>query len=165
MKRRIWKVMLSVLLLAALVSAPVSAFAAARKTVTIMKVTVDGARVRSGPSSAYEVLTSIAKGGKVFYLNKTKNSFARVRTAHGIVGYMYQGFLESYGAAYMDQVYYCANRSAKVYKKASTGSKRVTTLNRGQHVIVYQVKGSWAYIKTLGGKGGYVKKSALKKAK
>ena len=55
--------------------------------------------------------------------------------------------------------------SAKVYKKASTHSSKKTTLSKGQHVIVYQVKGNWAYIKTLGGTGGFVKKSALKKAK
>ena len=52
----------------------------------------------------------------------------------------------------------------KAYKKATTSSGRATTLGKGQLVIVYQVKGNWAYIKTLGGKGGYVKTSALKKA-
>ncbi|MDO4867724.1 MAG: SH3 domain-containing protein [Clostridia bacterium] len=165
MKRRILTALLCVILVAATLIAPVSASAASsRKKIEILQVTVDGARVRSGPSSAYEVLTSVKKGSKVFYLDKQKNSFCRVRTAYGTVGYMYRGFLKSYGAAYKDQIYYCKSRNIKVYKKASTGSKRVTTLSKGQHVIVYQTKGSWAYIKTLGGKGGYVKKSALKKA-
>ncbi len=163
MKRRILTIVLTVLLLVSTVVAPVSASAAAKK-VYLLQVTVDGARVRSGSSSSYEVLTSLKKGSKVFYLNKTKDSFAYIRTAHGIVGYMYKGFLKSYGVTYRDQVYYCAKKSAKVYKKASTSSKRVTTLDKYQHVIVYQTKGSWAYIKTLGGTGGYVKKSALKKA-
>ena len=56
------------------------------------------------------------------------------------------------------------SKDTYVYKKASTGSGRKTTLSKGQHVVVYQVKGSWAYIKTLSGTGGYVKKSNLKKA-
>ena len=52
----------------------------------------------------------------------------------------------------------------KVYKKANTNTKKVAVLSKNQHVIVYEVKGKWAYIKTLGGKGGYVKKSVLTKA-
>ena len=163
MKRRVLLMLLSVLLIASMVM-PASAYAASKKTVQILQVTVDGARVRKGPGSSYDVITSVRNGGKVFYLGKEKSSFYYVRTDHGVQGYMYKGFLKSYGAAYKDQIYY-AKEKAKVYKKASTHSSRKTTLSKGQHVIVYQVKGNWAYIKTLGGTGGYVKKSALKKAK
>ena len=38
------------------------------------------------------------------------------------------------------------------------------TLGRNEHVIVYEVQGSWAYVRTLDGKGGFVKVSSLKKA-
>ena len=164
MKRKILVMLLSVLLVASMLIAPLSASAASKKTVQIMQVTVDGARVRSGPGSSYDVVTSVKNGAKVFYLGKEKSSFYYVRTDHGVKGYMYKGFLKSYGACYPSQVYYATKR-AKVYKKASSGSSKKTTLTKGQHVIVYQVKGNWAYIKTLGGTGGYVKKSALKKAK
>ena len=165
MKRRVLMIALSVALLLAMVIAPVSASAASSsKTVKILKVTVDGARVRSGPSSAYDVKTSVSKGSKAFYLGKIKDSFAYIRTEKGVVGYMYKGFLKSYGAAYRYQIYYSTKSSVKVYKKASSSSKHVTRLSKNQHVIVYQVKGSWAYIKTLSGKGGYVKKSVLSKA-
>ena len=165
MKRRVLLAVLSVLLVVSTLLAPVSALAASKKkSVPIMQVTVDGARVRKGPSSDYDVIVSVKNGAKLFYLGKGKDSFYKVRTDHGVVGYMYKGFLKSYGACYQSQVYY-ASKKVKVYKKASTHSSRKTTLSKGQHVIVYQVKGSWAYIKTLGGKGGYVKKSALKKAK
>ncbi|MBR1822051.1 MAG: SH3 domain-containing protein [Clostridia bacterium] len=163
MKRKVLMMILSVLLVASMLMAPMSASAASRKTVQILQVTVDGARVRKGPGSSYDVVTSVKNGGKVFYLGKEKDSFCYVRTDHGAVGYMYRGFLKSYGAAYKDQVYYAKQR-AKVYKKASTHSSKKTTLTKGQHVIVYQIKGNWAYIKTLGGTGGYVKKSSLKKA-
>lgn len=163
MKRRLLTMILCVVLLASTLVAPVSASAASRKTVQIMQVTVDGARIRKGPGSSYDVVTSLKNGSKVFYLGKEKSSFYQIRSDHGVVGYMYRGFLKSYGAAYKDQVYY-AKSKAKVYKKASTHSSKKTTLSKGQHVIVYQVKGNWAYIKTLGGTGGYVKKSSLKKA-
>ena len=162
MKRRFLALLLTVLLLSATFAVPVGA-SAAKSKVNILKVTVEGARVRKGPSSAYDVITSVSKGTKVFYAGKMKNSFAYICTDKGVTGYMYRGFLDSYGVAYKYQVYR-AKGSAIVYKKASTSSKRVTRLTKSQHVIVYQVKGSWAYIKTLSGTGGYVKKKNLKKA-
>lgn len=163
MKGRVLKMVLAVLLVASMLMAPMSALAASKSTVQILKVNVDGARLRRGPSSAYDVITSLDKGTKVFYMNKQKDSFCYVCTAYGVRGYVFRDYLSSYGAAYTNQIYY-AKSSTKVYKKASTGSGKVTSLGKGQHVIVYQTRGSWAYIKTLGGKGGYVKTSSLKKA-
>ena len=162
MNRRTISLLLVVALLMATAIVPVSASAATK--IQIMKVTVDGARVRQGPSSAYEVKTSVKKGGKVFYLGKTKNSFAYVRTSGGTQGYMFQGYLKKYGTCYKSQVYYSKKSGLKVYKKASTHSSKVTKLSKHQHVIVYQVKGKWAYIKTVSGKGGYCQASALGKA-
>ena len=162
MKRRLISLALVVALLMAMAIVPVGASAATK--IQILKVTVDGARVREGPSSAYGVKASIKKGAKVFYLGKMKNSFAYIRTSGGTTGYMYKGFLKSYGSCYKSQVYYSKKSGLKVYKKASTHSSKVTKLSKYQHVIVYQVKGNWAYIKTVSGKGGYCQASALGKA-
>jgi len=162
MNRRIVSLVLMVALLLATAIVPMGASAATK--VKILKVTVDGARVRQGPSSAYAVKTSVKKGGKVFYLGKMKNSFAYVRTSGGTQGYMYRGFLKSYGTCYKSQVYYSKKSGLKIYKKPSTRSSKVTKLSKGQHVIVYQVKGKWAYVKTVSGKGGYCQASALGKA-
>jgi len=159
MKRRLISALVAVLLVVSVMIAPVSASAATK--VQILKVTVDGARVRSG--SDFSELTSVRKGGKVFYLGKMKKSFAYVRTEYGTVGYVFKNYLKAYGTCYKDQVYCSKSNRVPVYKKASTGSKKVAKLSKRQHVIVYQVKGSWAYIKTLGGTGGFVKKSNLKK--
>ena len=162
MKRRTISLVLLIALLLATAIVPVGASAATK--VKILKVTVDGARVRQGPSSAYAVKTSVKKGAKVFYLGKMKNSFAYIRTSGGTQGYMYKGFLKSYGTCYKSQVYYSKKSGLKVYKKPSTHSSKVTKLSKHQHVIVYQVKGKWAYIKTVSGKGGYCQASALGKA-
>ena len=162
MKRRTISLVLLIALLLATAIVPVGASAATK--VKILKVTVDGARVRQGPSSAYAVKTSVKKGGKVFYLGKMKNSSAYIRTSGGTQGYMYKGFLKNYGTCYKSQVYYSKKSGLKVYKKPSTHSSKVTKLSKHQHVIVYQVKGKWAYIKTVSGKGGYCKASALGKA-
>ena len=69
MKRKILMMVLSVLLVASMLIAPLSATAASKKTVQILQVTVDGARLRSGPGSAYDVKTSVSNGSKVFYLD------------------------------------------------------------------------------------------------
>ena len=164
MKRRIVSMMLCVFLIASMLIVPTNALAASKKVVQILKVTVDGARVRKGPSSAYDVVTSVKKGGRVFYLGKTKDSFCYVRTSTGETGYMYRGFLKAYGAVNKDQVYYCKAKSAKVYKRNGRSLKKIGKLYRNQHVIVYEVRGKWAYIKSLSGKSGYIRKSALAKA-
>lgn len=161
MKRRIISALVAMMLIVSVLAVP---GASAATKVKILKVTVDGARVRKGPASTYDVKTSVKKGGKVFYLGKTTNSFAYVRTSSGTVGYMYEGYLKSYGTCYKSQVYYSKKNKVPVYKKKGGHGKRVTRLSKKQHVIVYQVKGKWAYIKTLGGTGGYVRKSYLKKA-
>lgn len=164
MKRRVLSLLLCVMLVASMLIVPTTAFASSGKMVKLFKVTVDGARVRKGPGSSYEVVTSVKKSSKVFYLGKTVNSFCYVRTSNGDIGYMYRGFLKAYGAVPLDQVYYCTAKKATVYKRTSKGAKRIGWLYRNQHVIVYEVRGNWAYIKSLSGKSGYVKKSALKKA-
>ena len=162
MNRRFISLALVIALLAAMAIVPAGASAASK--IQILKVVVDGARVRQGPSSAYSVKTSVKKGGKVFYLGKMKNSFAYIRTSGGTQGYMYKGFLKSYGTCYKSQVYYSKKSGLAVYKKASSSSSKVTRLKKHQHVILYQVKGNWAYIKTVSGKGGYCQASALGKA-
>lgn len=166
MKRKYWMMALSALLIVTMLVAPFSASAASgKKKVYILKVTEDGARIRKGPSSAYDVITSAKKGTIVFYMGKHKDAFCYICTSGGTVGYMYKGFLKSYGACYAYQVYYCKDRSAGVYTRNSSGKvKKVTTLSKHQFVVVYQAKGDWAYIKTLSGTGGFVKKSALAKA-
>ena len=164
MKRRIVSLIVCVVLVASMLIVPTSAFAASKKVVQILKVTTDGARLREGPSSAYNVITSLKKGDKVFYLGPTKDSFCRIKTSTGETGYMYRGFLKSYGAVGSKQIYYCKAKSAKVYKRSGKSLKKIGKLYRNQHVIVYEVRGKWAYIKSMGGRSGYILKSALAKA-
>ena len=162
MKRKISAILLVALLLG-MVVVPTGAFAA-KKKIKLLKVTEDGARLREGPGSTYDVKKSIKKGSIVLYLGKTKNSFRYISTSKGTKGYIYKGFLKTYGTCYSSQVYYVKKSKLTLYKKPSTKSKKIARLSKKQRVIVSQVKGSWAYIKTLSGTGGYVKKSGLKKA-
>ena len=74
--RKFLRMTMCLLLVATMLFAPMSASAASsNKVVQILKVTADGARVRKGPSSDYDVITSIREGDTVFYLNKNKAAF------------------------------------------------------------------------------------------
>jgi len=160
-KKRVFLIALCMMLLTSMVLAPISASAS---VVRIMKVNVNGARLRTGPGESSILKPSLKKGERVFYWGKHANAFYYVRTSTGRVGYVYKRYLTSYGAVNSSQIYYAAGK-VNVYKKTSTGARRVTKLSNRQHVIVYEARGGWAYIKTLSGKGGYVKMSSLRKAK
>jgi len=164
--RKFFRVMLCMLLILTMnVAAPVAApnsTAHAASTMQILRTNVDGARLRKGPSSDYDVITTLDKGEKVFYSGKTKNSFSYVCTEGGKTGYIYSGFLSKYGSVRTSAIYYTRTKNVRLYKRPSTGASKVTTLRSQQFVIVYQKAGSWAYIRTMDGKAGYIQLSKIK---
>ncbi|MBR6766363.1 MAG: SH3 domain-containing protein [Clostridia bacterium] len=162
MKRRVMCLILCLLILVGM-AMPVGASAAMKdRVVKIMKVNVQGARLREGPSSKYDVITSLGKGSCVFYLEKEKAAFSYVRSSQGKIGYVYEGFLSEYGACKLSQVY-TAIAASKLCDRPSEVSNRVTTIHKNEHVILYKTRGNWAYVKTLQGKGGFVKLNRFKK--
>ena len=144
-----------------MVIAPIQAMAAS-KIVSILKVTVDYGRLREGPSSDYEVVGKLAKGERVFYLNETSGAFCKVCTSRGQVGYIYRGFLQAYGAARMDQVYYATKDKVKVYK--TPGGKGIGYLAKNEHVMIYKTSNGWGLVKNLKGNTGYVQMSNMSRA-
>lgn len=164
MKRRIISLVLCLLMIVGMVAMPVSASAAMKdRVVKIMKVNVQGARLRKGPTSKYDVITSLPKGDCVFYLEKTQSAFSYVRTSKGKIGYVYERFLNTYGACKLSQVYYTTGIT-KLCDRPNDVSNRVVTLDKKEHVIVYKTRGGWAYVRNLQGKGGYVQLNRLRKA-
>ena len=99
--RQFFRTMLCALLLLTLTATPLmatkSTVAQAASTMKMVKVNVQGGRLRKGPGSSYDVITSLDKGEKIFYSGKTKDAFSYVCTADGKVGYIYKEFLSSYG--------------------------------------------------------------------
>ena len=150
-KRNFLKVTLCLVLALLIGAAPMSALAAGKKdtVVSILKCTVDGGRLREGPGSSYDVITSLRKGDKVLYIG-------------GQNGYIYKGFLSYYGAARRSQIFYATDDGVTLYKKPKSGASKSTTLAKGEHIIVYKVVGSWGYAKTLRGKAGFVTAKNLK---
>ena len=165
--RKFFRVTLCLMLILAMniaapVAMPVSTARAASKTMQILRTNVDGGRLRKGPSSDYDIIVTLDEGEKVFYAGKTKNSFSYVCTEGGKVGYIYSGFLSKYGTVRTASIYYTRTKSVRMYKKPSTSADKVTTLRNQQFVIVYQKAGSWAYVRTLDGKAGYIQLSKIK---
>lgn len=160
MKRNILKSILCLMLILVLGTAPLCAFAAT-KTAKILKINVDNARMRTGPSGA--IITKLPKNTKVLYLNRTSGAYCKVSTANGTVGYVYKDFLSSYGSVRQDRVG-ITTKSTTMYRRSGNSLRKGSTLNAGQYLLVYQTNGSWAYVKTITGKTGYVKLNSIKKA-
>lgn len=159
MGKKYLKVVLSIVLSLLLLTAPLSAFAAP-KTVTILKVKNDYARVRNEEG---EVITSLRKNTKVFYLGR-QDSMAYICTERGVMGYVYGGYLSSYGAVRLANVYYVKSSSLKVYSSPRTSSRRLTTLPKNSFILLSKANGKWGYIKSLSGNSGYVQLSGLRRA-
>lgn len=166
MKRKFFRVLLCVLLMLTMTATPLmatpSSSAKAAGSMKIMKTNVSGGRLREGPSSEYEVITTLKKGEKVFYSGKTKNAFCYVCTANGKIGYIYKGFLSNYGTVRSSAVYYTRSQKTYLYKKPSTSASKAVALRKQQFVIVYQKAGNWAYVRTLDGQAGFVPLSKIK---
>ena len=158
--RKWMKAFVSLVLVMLLVAAPLEAMAA---TVKIYRVNGDLVRVHSTAKQGLtNVVGKLRKGSKVFYLGKT-GGWWRVRSDRGLTGYVYNTYLSYYKSADLSRVYRTTG-STYVYKKASTGAKKIVTLAKYEHVIVLATKGSWAAIETLYGKKGFVKLNKLRKA-
>ncbi len=162
MKRRVWKLVLCLVLAMISVLGSTSALAAKTQTVMILRVTTDGARVRSGSDTGNQVITSLRKNTKVFFLGGTEGAYCLIRTADGTFGYVYRGFLEGYGVVRLDHIFYATEDDVKVYKSPSTNASRAFKLSAGECIIVYAVRGNWAYIKRIDGSGGFVLTSMLR---
>ena len=151
--KRFLAILLTLTLLVSL-AAPVDAFAASKKksskkVVYILTIDNDGVRVRTDPSGGKDgkdenVLGSLKKGTKVFYLGTT-GAYYRICSEYGPRGYIYKGYASYYGAVALNSIYEC-DGATKMYKSASTRSKRVTTLRDGQYVVVYAVSGKKGYV-------------------
>ena len=141
-------------------AAPESAHAQV-KTVYILNVENDGARMRKEPSSTSDnVEVSLKKGTKVFYLDKS-GAWYKVRSEYGQSGWVYKGYLKYYGAVSLSSVYIVSAKTP-VYKKSGSGIKKTMTFSQKQFVIVRESNSTWARIYTLSGTTGFVKVDRLK---
>jgi uncharacterized protein YgiM (DUF1202 family) len=151
--------LLALVLLAAV---PLSA-SAAKKTVSILKVSADYARLRSEPGAGGDVVATLRKDSKVFYLGRS-GSMAYVCTERGQMGYIYAGYLAAYGKVPLASIYYVKSSSLSVYKSASTSSRKLGSIPKNGYILLRETNGNWGFIRSLSGNSGYVLLSGLKRA-
>jgi len=160
MTKRMVKSMVCALLAIVLFAMPMCASAAKDPIIRILNVNVDGARVRSS-DDFNEIITSLKRGTKVLYMNDTREAYCKVCTQDGTVGYVYKGFLDSYGAARASTLCYTNTDSVRVYNRPSTSGKRLAKLDEGTCLVLYRTNGDWAAVLSLSGARGFVKLSSL----
>ena len=129
-------------------------------------VSVESLKVYQSADTASQVLGTLSKGRAVRWL-ATMGDWAYIEL-NGSYGYCAAASLTDAAAvtptptpAAPEAIQGTVSvSSVKVYQKASTSSKSLGTLKKGQVVNVRNVSGSWAEIE-LNGNVGYVKTSAL----
>lgn len=162
MKRKSLKAVLCSLLVIAMLVAPVSGLASS-KLALILKVKGDYVRMREGAGAGDRVIGRLRKGTKVLYWGSHEDEMYKVCTSNGTIGYIYKGYLSTYGAMKKSQVYVTTG-STKLYKRSGGSLKRNGSLSKGKYVVVYKAAGGWALIKTMSGKSAYCQTRTLKKA-
>lgn len=169
MKHKKIKLLLCVLLIAALSTAPISALAASKGYV--LKVATkdgSGANLRSSTDANHldstkdNVIATLKNGTKVVYWGVSKGQMLKVMTAGGKTGYIYKESLKSYGAVNRKQVYKTKAKTS-VYRRSGSSYKKKGTVGKNVPLLVYGIRGKWAYVRNLNGTPGYIKLSKLKK--
>jgi len=159
MKRKVLKAIVCTLLIVAMLAASMPAFAAS-SVARIMKVNANNVRLRESDGS---VITNLKKGTKLLYWGVKDDAMYKVVTNNGKMGYVYGQYLSTYGAMKLDKVYITTDKIT-LYKRSGTTLKANGSLAEGKYVMVYKAASGWAYIKTMTGKGAYVKTEDLKRA-
>lgn len=159
MKRNVWKSIVCGLMLVIMLATSVPA-SAASSTARIMKVNGDYVRMHNSDG---EVLRRLRKGTKVLYWGSKKSSMYKVLTSDGETGYVYGGYLSTYGAMPLNKVY-VTTESTQTYKRSGGSLKKSSKLAKGKYVMIMKTSGNWVQAKTMNGKTVYMKKDNLKKA-
>ena len=158
MKRNVIKSFICILMILAMLMAPMTASAAS--VARIMKTNTDWVRMRDASG---EQVARLRKGTKVLYWGSKEDEMYKVMTSNGKTGYIYKGYLSTYGAMKLSSVY-VTTASTQMYNRSGSSLKKSGKLASGKYVMVYKTSGNWAYIKTMTGKGAFVQKDTLKKA-
>ena len=146
-------------LIASLALAPLGAAAEKGK---IYRSTDGGVRIREKAQSGSTIIGKLKKGEKVVHLS-TKNGWWRIKTAKGLIGYVFPSNLKYYRTYEVGKLYKASSsKGVKVYKKASASSGVKGKLTRSYTVVLLAKSGSWGLIRVVkNGKVGYLPLTSL----
>ena len=124
----------------------------------IVRVNTDFVRVRSANN---EIMTSVPRGTRVLFWGERIGDMYKVMSATGHTGYIYKGYLSSYGVVNQNQVGMTVSR-APLYVRNGSSFRQVGSTHAGTPVLVYRVMGEWAFVKNFNGTSAYIPLSYLK---
>ena len=159
MKRNFLKFVVCMMLIAAMLAAPMSASAASMAH--IMKINVSDARLRVAPGDT-EIIAKLRRSTKVLYWGVEDDNYCKIATLDGEVGYVFEDYLSHYGTVKQSMVY-TNDSKISLYKKSGDSLKKSGSISADQLILVYKTSGDWAQIKTITGKSGYCNLSSLNK--
>ena len=133
-----------------------SAYAAAKAYILRVNGNYVHVRDRDG-----DIMGSLRKGTRVLYWGERVGDMCKVVNSSGQTGYIYKAYLSSYGVVNKSQVGIVTSK-APLYKKSGSSLKKSGTVKAGTTLLVYQVSGSWAYVRNFNGTGAYINTSYLK---
>ncbi len=116
-------------------------------------ITSSSLKVRSGPSTGYDVITTINKGTTFTVLGKS-GSWYYIELSSGTKGYASSEYIKK-GSGYSTCTVN-ASGSVNVRKGPGTTYNIVTTVKKGEVVTLLDDSAAWYKIKTASGKEGYI---------
>ena len=151
--RRTITIVLALVLFAGGILPAVSVDAAATAQAGV--VTTSGSRlnVRSSPSTASAVVTTLGKGSHVTLTDKT-GSWWRVEYAKGKYGYCHSDYITGVSGA--SAIVTTRGGSLNVRSGAGTAYAVFGSLSKGETVLVLSTSGGWSRVLYHGTKAGYV---------
>ncbi|WP_062237681.1 SH3 domain-containing protein [Fictibacillus sp. FJAT-27399] len=128
---------------------------------TKAKVTASILNVRSKPSTSSSIIDKLKKDAAVT-IKAESNGWSQVTLKKG-TGWVSSKYLKkiSVSASSATKTGYVTASSLNLREKATTSSKSVLLLKKGNKVTILKTSGSWYYIQAAGSKKGYVSKSYI----
>lgn len=117
-------------------------------------ITSSSLKVRSGPSTGYDTITTINKGTTFTVLGKSGNWYY-IELSNGTKGYASAEYIQK-GSGYTTCTIVNTNSTVNVRKGPGTTYDKVTTVKKGEVVNLLDDSESWYKIRTAAGKEGYI---------
>lgn len=116
-------------------------------------VTASSLKVRSGPSTGYDVLSTLSKGTSLSVLGES-GGWYYVEMKNGTKGYASKDYIQKGTGATTCTIQ--VSNTLNVRKGPGTGYDVVASVKNGTVVTLLDDSGSWYKIKTSGGTEGYI---------
>lgn len=158
MTKRIFSILLSIIIALGILFFPIRANAAASSKAGIVSTAGGSLNVRSGASTGSSIVTRLANGSYVTLISKS-GSWWQVEYGKGQYGYCHADYVKT--ASSSAATVATSSGSLNVRSGAGTSYTRVGSLSKGETVIVLSSSNGWSRILYHGAKTGYVSSQYL----